>query len=276
MSNFNPQIVGVATVLALGSLTAAATTSIAVMDKRTLTLYYWPFMGRAGAVVRMLDATKTPYKWISVDRNHPTSPESVEMLSMLSARARPYHAVTGTCTDCDTFAPPVVVDGDAVVSQSVAVAMHVGDRVGFGGTRIPSIPKAVQYMNDVADFCSEAMAAALSPDAVVKVRAFIEGGRMDAWLSNIEHSISGPYYFGQWPSYVDFHLLHMVDWAIEDAFLIALTPKLEARGISPLSKVPKLRTLLALLRAEPWYGTQHKYPLNVDGERMKPESVAAY
>ena len=53
-------------------------------------------------------------------------------MSVLSARARDNNAVTGTCTDCDTFAPPVLVDGDVRISQSVAVAMYVGEKVGFG------------------------------------------------------------------------------------------------------------------------------------------------
>lgn len=239
-----------------------------------LQLYYWPFLGRAGALVRMLDAAGTPYEWVSTD-------QMPHFMGVLSSRARSFSPVTGTCTDCDTFAPPVIVDGATTISQSVAAAMYVGEKVGFGGGRIPSVPKAVQYMNDLADLNSEALAASLGGgDDPSKLRAFVEGGRLAAWLANIEHSIEGPFYFGAKPTYVDFFALNVFDWAVDDAWLHALAPKLAARSVDVYAPCPRLRALLAALRAEPWHAARahggKAYPLNVDGERLSKAALAAY
>ena len=38
-------------------------------EQPVLTVYYWPMMGRAGATVRMLEHTGTPYKHVSDSSN---------------------------------------------------------------------------------------------------------------------------------------------------------------------------------------------------------------
>ena len=66
-----------------------------------LKVYYWPMFGRAGAVLRMLEHTGTKYEHISA-----------------------FPDVAGVSTafggGSDTFAPPIVVDGDYKISQSTA------------------------------------------------------------------------------------------------------------------------------------------------------------
>ena len=220
MTQAKEAIIGVRATLALATLGLLGTTAYVRMsatESPPLKLYYWPFFGRAGAIIRMLDFSNTKFEWVSVNKKE-------EFMALLSARARSYSPVNGTCNSCDTFAPPVVVDGEVVLSQSIAVAMYVGDKVGLGDS-VPSVYKAVQYMNDINDFSGEATAAALSGAKTLKV--FIEGGRMQAWLANIEHSIQGPFYFGDKASYVDFQLLHAMDISIDDAFLTSLMPTLE-------------------------------------------------
>ena len=69
-------------------------------------------LARSGALVRMLEHTSTPYEYIDD-----------------SSRFGEVAGRWGSSTGC--FAPPVVVDGEFVVSQSTACCMYVGDKVGL-------------------------------------------------------------------------------------------------------------------------------------------------
>ena len=233
-----------------------------------LKVYYWPFYGRAGSIIQMLDYSRTPFEWVSVESN------KAEFLAVLSARARTYATVTGTCKSCDTFAPPVVVDGTFAISQSTAAAMYIGDKVGLGGARIPSIYKAVQYLNDLADLTSEAIGAALNHgDDPSMLHNFLDG-RLQAWMANIEHSISGsPYYFGTEVTYVDFYFLNTFDWAIDDVFYNALKAKMG----NIYADFPKIATLLAAMRSMPSYASKHGgYYLGIEFERISAKLAKAY
>jgi hypothetical protein len=77
---------------------AAAAAAAAAPAAEGLTVYYWPFLGRAGAAIRMLEEKKIPYA-------HKT--EMGELAGVCSA----FGAQGGA------FAPPVVVDGTLVISQ---------------------------------------------------------------------------------------------------------------------------------------------------------------
>ena len=196
-------------------------------------------------------------------------------MPMASPRLRPVAAELALRAAAPPSQPPVVVHGDYSISQSVAASMYVGQKLGLGLPDGVSVAKAVQYMNDLADLTSEAGKAALA-DEGRGIRAFIEGGRFEAWLANIENSIAGPYYFGFAPSYVDFFCLGVFDWAIDDSFLSMLTPKLFNRSIDVYGPYPKLCALLRTLRAQPWYHTERPYPINVNFERLSPAALAAY
>ena len=147
---------------------------------------------------------------------------------------------------------------------------------------MPDIFKAVQYMNDLQDFALETFSNALDfGDDPTSLRAFIEGGRMASFMANIEHSIAGPFYFGDEPSYVDYYLLGKFDWEIDSVCLTPLTAKLAEKGFDLYAKAPKIRKILDALRSTPAYSTEHPYPLTLPtfGPRrtmVSPALVAAY
>ena len=75
-------------------------------------IYNWPMMGRCGAQFLMLDYAGLKYE-------HKESLE--EIISVSSV----FGAQTGN------FAPPVIVDGDMILSQSYSSAFTSGGRLGL-------------------------------------------------------------------------------------------------------------------------------------------------
>jgi len=110
-----------------------------VTDVEPLTVYYWPMWGRAGHVFWMLDEAEYPYVHVS-DKEH-----IAEVASAFGAMN-------------DTFAPPIVKDGDFLLSQSVALAIYLGEKLGFDHG-VPDNFKAMQHLSDLLDFFNEASAA---------------------------------------------------------------------------------------------------------------------
>ena len=129
------------------------------------------------------------------------------------------------------------MDGDFTISQSVAANIYVGDKLGLnrGINSARDRAKAVQYMQDASDLVGEFFRFALGAAAagpthdLSALKTFVEGGRLTSWLTNIEHSIRGPFYFGTHPTYVDFYLLQNLDW-MDDVAL----DKLRAKASPPL------------------------------------------
>ena len=95
-------------------------------------VYYWPMLARGAALVRMLEHTGTPYEYIS---------DSSKFGEVMSKWGAP--------TDC--FAPPVVVDGDFVVSQSTATCMYLGKKLGLTPAGYDEF-KAMQRMVSLREF----------------------------------------------------------------------------------------------------------------------------
>lgn len=146
----------------------------------TYTIYYWPMAGRAGAAIRMLDEAKVAYVHKS---------EFPEIASVCSA-----FGAAGS-----SFAPPVLVDGDTVISQSGPVAMYIGQKHGFD---VPEgqTAKAAQFLNDFADFyseCADRVGGQKDPK-----KFFNE--RCKTWMAVLERNCKGPFFFGDKMSYVDF------------------------------------------------------------------------
>lgn len=189
-----------------------------------LTVYYWPVSGRVIAVLRMLEESKTPYTLKSD-------------FGDIAAVSSGYGAKT------TTFAPPILKDGDDLISQSALIAAHVGKRTGFDKGVDCSL-KALQYMLDVNDFVE---ALTIAAKTVETAKAFLtapDAGKLshaDEWLNNIENSIKGPYYFGERPTYVDFWLVQAMDWA---GFVLLTGLR---RNI--LANYPKVEGVLSGLRA---------------------------
>ena len=103
---------------------------MASLTTTKLKVHYWPMLGRAGAAIRMLEHTNTDYEHVS----------DFPSISKLGS------AWSG---ESDTFAPPIVIDGDFQISQSVAVTLYVGNKVGLD--KGLNTYKAVQWLSDIVD-----------------------------------------------------------------------------------------------------------------------------
>ena len=75
-----------------------------------IAVYYWPMLGRAGSLVRMLNEAKVPYVF-----KGPTD----------EAICAAFGAETGN------FAPPIVTDGEFSLSQTTALNLYIGTKCGF-------------------------------------------------------------------------------------------------------------------------------------------------
>ena len=128
------------------------------------------------------------------------------------------------------------MDGEMKIGQSIAMAQYVGRKFGFSEGL--DADKALQYMLDLEDLNTEfgkAKAAGMG-----EFKKFLDtdpcgdrvSGRFGMWLSNIERSIAGPFYFGAKPTYVDFQMMSMFGM-------------MKGRGIDKLQAAGKVGDLLA-------------------------------
>lgn len=150
-------------------------------------------LGRANSIIRMLQHAQIDYVHKS---------EMSDFASICSAFG----------ASSNTFAPPVVQDGDFVISQTLGAAMYVGNKAGLN-EGIDSVPKAVQYMSDMIDIFENGMDQAAKDGASFK--AFLEGDRCKNQLTYLNRCIKGPFFFGEKPTYVDFVLFALVEWKEE-------------------------------------------------------------
>jgi len=154
-------------------------------------IYYWPFLGRAGAPIRMLAEAGVEFEHVS---------EMGEMAGKCAAFG----------SEAGTIAPPIFEDGDYIVSQSTAVTMHVGAKYGFD---VPDAPKANQIMEDIKDLFENGLTKNCSDAKTLK--AYLEGadgkpGRFTVFAGAIERNVQGPYFFGDKMTYVDFYWANAV------------------------------------------------------------------
>lgn len=177
-------------------------------------VYYWPFLVRNGSVVRMLDHKGLPYEWIK-DKE-----EMAKVCSTWGAQG-------------DTFAPPVVVDGDVAISQQVACTMYVANKCGFKVSGVDDA-KILQNCLDVIDVFEGGWGKHNEDGAAL--RTWVEGDRMKRMMGNVERSIKGPFYHGTEPCAADFLLLAHMDWRLPSIF----TPLKEKKGVDVMKDFPKM------------------------------------
>ena len=104
----------------------------------------------------MLEHTGTPYEYVS-DK----------------AKMAEYASAWGS-TAGDTFAPPILVDGDVVVSQSIATCLYLGKKLGLEPPGY-DVYKAMQYCTDIVDTFEGNLGKNNEDGATLK--AFLEGDR---------------------------------------------------------------------------------------------------
>mmetsp|Transcript_46325 Transcript_46325/g.68359 ORF Transcript_46325/g.68359 Transcript_46325/m.68359 type:complete len:234 (-) Transcript_46325:130-831(-) len=187
------------------------------MSSEKVQVYYWPFLGRGAAALLMLTEAGVDFEHIS-DFPH------------LAQKCAAFGAQT------TTFAPPIVVDGDTVVSQSLAVAQYIGkkhfpmpddnDTLGF------------QVMLNLVDFGGGLEKATATPQSL---KTFFDGdgqkpARFHLWAATLERTIKGPFFFGEKPTYVDFL------WAGHYGFMhqTVFASLSERTGVDYFEKYPKL------------------------------------
>lgn len=159
-------------------------------------VYYWPMLGRAGATIRMLEHTNTKYEHIS------DFPSISSMASVFGAES-------------DTFAPPVVVDNGFQISQSVAVVLYVGNKVGLD--KGLNTYKAAQWLNDIVDLFENGLAKSVNQGGAA-LKVYLEGNgdgnpsRFAKQMTNLNRAIKGPFFMGTEPTLVDFFLCQHVDY----------------------------------------------------------------
>lgn len=159
-------------------------------------VYYWPAFGRAGAIIRMLEHVGQEYEHIS---DFPT------IAGVASAFGGPG----------DTFAPPVLIDGDTTLGQSTAIVQYVGAKAGLdqGVDRF----KAAQYLADIVDLF-EGGINKNAGEGGAALKKYLEGDGSDGpsrfakQATNLNRAVKGPFFFGDSPSYVDFFLCQHYEW----------------------------------------------------------------
>jgi glutathione S-transferase len=146
----------------------------------------------------------------------------------------------------DTFAPPVIVDGDTKISQSVSTCLYLGQRLGLTPPGYDQF-KAMQYCLDIVD-TFEGGVGKNNEDGPTLV-AYLKGERFKSLMGNVERAIKGPYYFGDAPSAVDFFLLQHLDWRTSSLF----GPLKDKFGIDVLAVYPMMVGVVERLRATDAY-----------------------
>jgi len=225
-----------------------------------MTIYYWNYLGRAAAAIRMCDAA-------GVELTHVSDFET--MLSVMSARGMSYEQTEQPIPSAhDVFAPPILSDGDGMLlGQSVAIQLYLGEKLGFD-EGVPSTAKAVQHMADLNDFLGEVFGKYHDMRAL---REFNEASRFKAWMGNIERSILGPYYYGARLTYVDFYFLMVLDWVHKIVY-----DAIEYKAGDLFAPYTKVTALRARLHEQPWYALQLEALITIPKYSTTPELAATY
>ena len=146
--------------------------------------------------------------------------------------------------------PPMIQDGDLVLSQAVPCHQYLGDKFGFNkNIEIPQV--AVQYVNDLSDFYGAMESAALKGEGSNDVHAlqeYLNGDRFKNHLRAINRSIKGKFYFGEDPTYVDYAVCTYLDMA-EGRYLNPLKSKINGDIIAEYA--PKMRAICTAIRELP-------------------------
>jgi len=172
------------------------------MSASNITFYYWDgFTGRGEPILLLLQHAGVAYNYS--------------------------HAVeTVLAKHPKLLACPLLVDGDTVYSQTIAILNYLAKKFHL----MPADEtRALQMSLNMGDLWSESYDARKGADGGA---AFLKD-RLGKWLDVLEHNVQGKYFFGDHLSYVDFHVLtviHVLDFMYGNVALdpIASRPKLAA------------------------------------------------
>ena len=230
-----------------GGTTTTATTTIttpsvhkqaaaAIDPKSPLVIYNWPMMGRCGAQFLMLDHAGIDY-------------EHIESLEELLKVCSVFGAKTGN------FAPPIIVDGGMVLSQSYSQCIYVGRKAGLEPGSFCQF-KAMQMLADIDDWLLNNFKPE-NPKTLTSseyLKTFLEGadgkpGRFSAYAAMVEFNIAGDFTFGAEPSCVDFFLANQLDFV----YHTVLQKLQDHTGTDVLAGFPKIAGVWKRIRELPSY-----------------------
>jgi glutathione S-transferase len=197
-------------------------------QKTMIVIQYWSIMARASGLFRMCAEAGVEWKHIA-------------------SREEMGAALFGAKSS--NLAPPILQDGDVILSQAVPCHQYLGNKFGFNKD-IPVPEVALQYMEDLSDLHSQMADASMEGKATNDVHAlqkYLTGDRYKYHLGAINRSIKGPFYFGDNPTYVDFAVCSYLDMC-EGKWLIPLEPK---SGDTLAKYAPKLKAIATAIRDLP-------------------------
>jgi glutathione S-transferase len=211
------------------------------LTKRPYALYYWPEIPGRGELVRLaLEDAGAPY--VDVARTHEGVASIMRVLKGEHGGLRP-------------FAPPVLVHGALVLSQTANILLYLGPRHELAPSDERGRHAANQLQLTIADLVSEVhdahhpIATSLyyedqKPEAARRASHFVKE-RAPKYLGYFEQVLTGnggQHCVGDAVSYVDLSLMHVID-GLEYAF-----PKSFARWAK---KVPALLELRERMHERP-------------------------
>ena len=219
-------------------------------------VYYWPFLARGGAVIRMLAEAGVPYEHVS----------DMGRMSQVCA-------AFGATTPSGNLAPPVVEDGDVFISQSIAASMYIGKKCGFPA---PDDVKAIQLMDDIKDLFESGIGKNNEDGKKLKIYLHGDGSgkpsRFATFAAAIERNVVGPYFFGENLSFVDFYFANL--YAMYSATTLA---KLQAKTGEKdvFDDFPKLKAIAnSIVNLEST--KKIAAPVHLERFEIKDEVIEAY
>ena len=232
----------------------ASKTAAAATETATVVIKYWGILARARGLFQMCLEKDQPFE-------HRT-----EMAGMGCA----FFGAEST-----NLAPPVLVDGDLTLSQSVACYTYLGKKLGFtSGIDGPrSEARALQYMEDLNELHTEITQKAFaSKTDVAALQTYLGDKRYKARLQAINRAVSGEFFFGSEPSYVDFYADAVLTMC-EAKFLNPIKPK---SGDTLETFAPKLVAAVAAIRGRPAAAKLPDLPWVPDSIVISEERVATW
>ncbi len=226
-------------------------------------LYYWNALPGRGEPVRLvLEEAGAAY----VDVARLPAEDGGTNAAVVGARR-------GALGGIPPFAPPVLVDGELVLSQTAAICDYLARKHGLVPAGEGARANALQLLLSVMDVYAEAhdthhpVATGQyyedQRDAAIVAAAAFRGERLPAWLGYFERVIAasgGPWLLGAERSYPDLALALAVD-GLAYAF-----PRATARVLADTPAVAALRDAAwALPRIAAYRSSSRRMPFNEDG-----------
>ena len=232
-------------------------------------LYYWPNIPGRGEFVRLvLEEAATPYR--DVGRLPAEQGGGVEAVAAFWAGKREGHPI---------FAPPVLKQGELVLSQTAAICHFLGRRHELAPQDEAGQAQALALQLTIADVSDEAhnthhpISAALyyedQKDAALEASKKFLGERLPKFLRYFERVLErsvGPWLMGEALTYPDlslFQLLEGVAYAFPKGFVhVAESTPMILELRDRVAELPRIAAYLASDRRLPFneHGVFRHYP----------------